>query len=73
MSQSLLSRFFDQGRIPGRKTYHFADPILVQKINVAIAIGRPLLMPWTGHSSRRPLRRASTRPTSRPSSTRWAG
>lgn len=37
-------RFFNPANIPGTKTYHFADEALVLSINIAIAIGRPLLL-----------------------------
>jgi MoxR-like ATPase len=54
MPTSPLVRFFDPEKIPGIKTFHFCDAELVTKINVAIAIGRPLLLtgqPGVGKSS----------------------
>lgn len=44
MTTPLHLRFFNPAMIPGTKTYHFADEALVLSINIAIAIGRPLLL-----------------------------
>src|SRR5688500_12234501 len=54
MTTSPLLRFFDPAAIPGIKTFHFSDAARVTKVNVAIAIGWPLLLtgqPGVGKSS----------------------